>query len=128
VRASACIAASVRVTFGPRCAAANAQAAHVVNTVPHRGDAAVEAGATDIVVSFSALMKPGSWSFVKEANAIIPAVSGSPRPVDPTTFALPVMLEPGRTYLIWVNSETLKNFHDVDGVPAEPYRLEFVTK
>lgn len=41
---------------------------------------------------------------------------------------MPVKLEPGKTYAIWVNSEKLGNFMDADGHSAVPYLLVFMTK
>ena len=47
---------------------------------------------------------------------------------DKRTCVLPVKLEPGKTYAIWVNSEKLGNFKDTDGRSAVPYLLVFKTK
>jgi RNA polymerase sigma-70 factor (ECF subfamily) len=41
---------------------------------------------------------------------------------------LPVKLEPGKTYAIWVNSGEFGNFKDTDGRSAVPYLLVFKTK
>jgi RNA polymerase sigma-70 factor (ECF subfamily) len=41
---------------------------------------------------------------------------------------LPVKLEPGKTYAVWVNSEKFGNFKDADGRSAVPYLLVFKTK
>ena len=41
---------------------------------------------------------------------------------------LPVRLEPGKTYAIWVNSEKFGNFKDADGRSAVPYLPVFRTK
>ena len=47
---------------------------------------------------------------------------------DKRTCVLPVKLEPGKTYAIWVNSEKFGNFKDTEGRPAVPYLLVFRTK
>jgi hypothetical protein len=47
---------------------------------------------------------------------------------DQRTCVLPVKLEPGKTYAIWVNSEKFNNFKDVGGRSAVPYLLGFKTK
>ena len=43
-------------------------------------------------------------------------------------MSLPVALEPGKTYAIWINSEKFNNFKDTDGRSAVPYLLVFRTK
>ena len=47
---------------------------------------------------------------------------------DKRTCVLPVKLEPGKTYAIWVNSDKFGNFKDADGRSAVPYLLVFRTK
>jgi len=41
---------------------------------------------------------------------------------------LPVKLEPGKTYAVWVNSEKFDNFKGADGRSAVPYLLVFKTR
>jgi RNA polymerase sigma-70 factor (ECF subfamily) len=56
-------------------------------------------------------------------------MSGKPKYLsDKRTCVLPVKLEPGKTYAIWVNSEKFDNFKDAEGRPAVPYLLVFKTK
>jgi RNA polymerase sigma-70 factor (ECF subfamily) len=43
------------------------------------------------------------------------------------TCVLPVKLEPGKTYAVWINSEKFANFKDIGGRPAVPYLLVFTT-
>ena len=43
------------------------------------------------------------------------------------TCVLPVKLEPGKTYAIWLNSQKFGNFKDTDGRSAVPYLLVFRT-
>ena len=47
---------------------------------------------------------------------------------DKKTCILPVKLEPGKTYAIWVNSQKFRNFQHADGRSAVPYLLVFKTK
>ena len=47
---------------------------------------------------------------------------------DKRTCVLPVRLEPGQTYAIWVNTDKFGNFKDTDGRSAVPYLLVFRTK
>ncbi len=41
---------------------------------------------------------------------------------------LPVKLEPGKTYRIWINSQKNTGFRDVTNTPAVPFLLVFQTK
>jgi hypothetical protein len=41
---------------------------------------------------------------------------------------LPVILQPGKVYALWINSEQFRNFVDVNGSPALPYLLIFETR
>jgi hypothetical protein len=54
---------------------------------------------------------------------------GDPRyDKDERTCIIPVTLEAGRTYALWLNSERFRNFKDRDGRSAIPYLLVFQTK
>lgn len=58
-----------------------------------------------------------------------PTLNGDPKYLaDKRTCVLPVKLEPGKTYAIWVNSARFTNFKDADGNSAVPYLLVFRTK
>ena len=46
---------------------------------------------------------------------------------DGRTAYLPVRLEPGRTYVVWLNSEEFQLFRDLAGQPAPPLRWIFTT-
>ena len=41
---------------------------------------------------------------------------------------LPVKLEAGKTYALWINGEKLSGFKDADGRKAFPYPIVFRTK
>jgi RNA polymerase sigma-70 factor (ECF subfamily) len=38
-----------------------------------------------------------------------------------------VRLDPGKTYIIWLNTQRFSNFRDADERPAQPYLLMFET-
>ena len=59
----------------------------------------------------------------------MPESTGSPV-YDKTrmTCTLPVHLEPGRSYLVGINSASYRNFKSEDGVPVEPTAIVFATK
>ena len=101
----------------------------VVKTVPQAGAADVDPTVTEIKVTFSKDMQDQSWSWVKLSEGSFPKVVGRPRyEKDKRTCVLTVKLEPGKDYLLWINSEKFDNFKDGDGRPAVPYLLVFRTK
>jgi RNA polymerase sigma-70 factor (ECF subfamily) len=101
----------------------------VVKTVPEAGTADVDSRRTEIKVTFSKEMQDGSWSWVTHSKESFPKGEGKPKYLaDKRTCVLPVKLEPGKTYAVWVNSEKFGNFKDTDGRSAVPYLLVFKTK
>lgn len=73
-------------------------------------------------------MQDGSWSWSQISSDTFPEVSGKPHYLaDKRTCVLPVKLAPGRTYVLWLNSNKFRNFKDADGQPAIPYLLVFET-
>jgi Bacterial Ig-like domain len=101
----------------------------VVKTVPKAGTAEVDPKLTEIKVTFSKDMQDGSWSWATLSEESFPKVDGKPKYLaDKRTCVLPVKLEPGKTYAIWVNSEKFDNFKDTGGRSAVPYLLVFKTK
>lgn len=71
----------------------------------------------------------GSWAWVTEARATFPEMAGQGYfEPDGRTAALPVKLEPGRTYVVWLNSAEHLLFRDVAGTPARPLRWTFTTR
>ncbi|OAI54576.1 hypothetical protein AYO44_03265 [Planctomycetaceae bacterium SCGC AG-212-F19] len=101
----------------------------VVKTVPEAGTAEVDPKLTEIKVTFSKNMQDGAWSWAMISKESFPTVDGKPKYLaDKRTCVLPVKLEPGKTYAIWVNSEKFRDFKDTDGRSAVPYLLVFKTK
>ena len=101
----------------------------VIKCVPEPGSAAVHPGMTEIRVTFSKEMQPGSWSWAMINRESYPGTSESPRYLeDRRTCVLPVKLQPGKTYAVWINSEKLQNFKDTKGMVAVPYLLVFKTR
>src|SRR5215468_5648292 len=87
----------------------------VVKTVPEAGAADVDPKLTEIKITFSKDMKDESWSWSTLSKESFPKITGKPKYADKRTCVLPVKLEPGKTYSIWVNSEKFTNFKDPDG-------------
>jgi len=101
----------------------------VVKTVPEAGTADVDSKLTEIKVRFSKDMHDGTWSWATLSKVSFPKLDGKPKYLaDKRTCVLPVKLEPGKTYALWVNSEMFKNFKDTEGRSAVPYLLVFNTK
>lgn len=102
----------------------------VVKTVPQSGDTQVDASKVkEIRVTFTKLTLDKSWSWSRIAAETLPRAAGDIRyEADIRTCVLPVALEPGRTYVLWLNSEKFHGFQDADGHAAVPYLLVFETK
>jgi hypothetical protein len=98
----------------------------VVKTVPQSGDTKVDPATKTLEVTFSKKMTDKSWSWVGDIDSW---VRDKPHyKSDRKTCVLPVKLEPGKTYVVWINSQTFRNFRDAGGRPAVPYLIVFETK
>jgi len=101
----------------------------VVSTEPRPGQTDVSPGTNEIRVTFSRPMRDGGWSWVKLSETSFPKTTGDPRFLDDQrTCVLPVSLEPGKTYAMWLNQPPYQNFQDQDGHKAVPYLLVFETR
>ena len=102
----------------------------VIKTVPEAGAQDVDPKLTELKATFSKDMKDGSWSWAsKFPKDTFPKMEGKARYLeDKRTCVLPVKLEPGKTYALWLNTEKFLNFKDSTGLPAVPYLLVFKTK
>lgn len=96
--------------------------------MPEAGADNVDPKLTEIKVTFSKDMQDGSWSWTTLSKESFPKMEGKPKYADKRTAVLPVKLESGKTYAIWINSENFGNFKDVGGRSAVPYLLVFQTK
>lgn len=101
----------------------------IVKTSPTAGANDVDPSVKEIKVTFSKEMADKSWSWATAFENSVPASDEKPHyENDKKTCVLPVKLEAGKTYAIWVNSPRFHNFKDVDGRSAVPYLLVFKTK
>jgi hypothetical protein len=105
----------------------------VIQTVPPSGAAEVDPALTELRATFSKPMQDGSWSWCRWADGKeenFPRIAGSARYLeDGRTCVLPVKLQPGRTYALWLNHrDSARNFKDADGQAAVPYLLIFETR
>lgn len=100
----------------------------VIKSVPQSGADGVDPTMTEISVTFSKPMKAGSWSWAMIGKESYPGTAEAPKYLDDQkTCVLPVKLQPGKTYAVWVNSEKLQNFKDAQGNIAVPFLLVFKT-
>jgi len=101
----------------------------VTKSLPEAGAGDVDSKLTEIKVTFSKEMQDGSWSWSTLSKESFPTLDGKPKYLeDKRTCVLPVKLEPGKTYAIWVNSAKFGNFKDSEGRSAVPYLLVFKTQ
>jgi RNA polymerase sigma-70 factor (ECF subfamily) len=101
----------------------------VVRTVPEAGSSDVDPAMKEIRVTFSQSMRDGGWSWSTASKDTFPQTTGKPRYLqDHRTGVLPVKLESGKTYAIWLNSQRFHNFKGANGQPAVPYLLVFKTR
>ncbi len=102
----------------------------VIKTCPQAGDTKVDPGLGEISVTFSKdMMTDNMWSWVKISDDTFPEITGDVKYMkDKRTCVAPVKLEPGKTYVIWLNSDKMSGFRDLANIPAVPYLLVFQTK
>lgn len=98
----------------------------VVSTSPSNGDTNVDPRTRQISVQFSQPMQSG-WSFVVSPHGKTPALARPTLSPDKRTITADVVLEPGTTYALWLNSPSHRNFISAKGRPAAPYHYEFST-
>ncbi|MFA6714513.1 MAG: DUF4019 domain-containing protein [Victivallales bacterium] len=102
----------------------------VVKTVPQAGDANVDPGLKEISVTFSKdMLTDKMWSWCCQSPETFPETDSKNIRYrkDKRTCVLPVKLQPGKTYIIWINSQNSRNFQDTKKNPAVPYLLVFQT-
>ena len=103
----------------------------VVKTIPQAGSAHVVPSLNEISVTFSKdMMTEKMWSWCSESPDTFPEadIATIRYLEDKRTCVLPVKLEPGKTYVIWINSQNNNAFRDIDNIPAIPYLLVFQTE
>jgi RNA polymerase sigma-70 factor (ECF subfamily) len=102
----------------------------IISSTPAAGATDVDAEATtELKVVFSKDMEPGNFSWVQYGKDTFPKTTGKAKFLDDKrTCVLPVKLEPGHPYVIWLNQGKFSSFQDSDGHKAVPYLLVFETK
>ena len=103
----------------------------VVRTVPPAGDTEVSPSLKEIRVTFSKEMKTEKqWSWCLYSADTWPEMDVDKIHYlnDKRTCVAPVRLQAGKTYAIWINTQTYTNFRDRENNPAVPYLLVFQTR
>jgi RNA polymerase sigma-70 factor (ECF subfamily) len=101
----------------------------VIDVEPKLGATDVDPALREIRVTFSKPMLDRSWSWTSGNVYATPKAEGEIHyEHDRRTCVMPVRLEPGKTYVLGINSERFRNFKDVDGRPALPYLVAFRTR
>jgi RNA polymerase sigma-70 factor (ECF subfamily) len=101
----------------------------VVKSTPEAGADGVDPSTTQISVTFSKNMQGGSWSWCVLSKETYPGTGETPKYLEnKRTCVLPVKLQPGKTYAVWINSDKFHDFVDTKGQLAVPYLLVFKTR
>ena len=103
----------------------------VINVEPKVGATDVDPEEVkEIRVTFSKKMTDKSWSWPTGNKYAAPKLEEGKIHFerDGRTCVMPVKLEPGKTYVMGVNSERFHGFQDSQRHPALPYLLVFSTK
>lgn len=103
----------------------------VINTVPQSGDTGVDPSLKEVTVTFSKeMLTENQWSWCQYSPDTFPEIdkTGIRYLKDKRTCLLPVRLKPGKTYVIWINTQKYNYFKDRNENSAIPYLLVFETK
>lgn len=108
-------------------APAGADRPRVVAVDPPNGATGVDPSRTTLSVTFDRAMDREGWAWVIEDEATAPEIGEARFDTSGRTNTVQVELEPGRRYVLWVNSDQFQYFKSAAGVPAEPFRWTFQT-
>lgn len=99
----------------------------VVAMDPPNGATGVDPAKAILRATFDRPME-ASWSWVREGTNFPEARGEAYFEPDGKTAAMPVRLQPGQTYVIWLNQGEYQFFRDRSGTPARPLRWIFSTR
>jgi RNA polymerase sigma-70 factor (ECF subfamily) len=93
----------------------------VVKTVPQAGATDVDPALKELKFTFSKDMMDGNWSVCQISKEHYPETAGKIHYLpDQRTCVMPVKLQPGRTYVLWLNLGKFQNFRDSEATPPCP--------
>ncbi len=101
---------------------------HVVAFDPPLGATNVDPARTVLAVTFDRAMDREGWAWVIEDKSTAPDIGESSWDAAVRTNSAPVKLEPGKTYVVWINSPQYSYFKDPQGRTATPVRWSFTTR
>jgi len=104
-----------------------ASAPRVVALDPPDGATEVDPARTALSATFDREMDRDGWAWVIESRETAPELGASSWDATGRTNTVVAQLEPGRTYVLWVNSTQFDYFKDLAGTPATPRRWTFST-
>ena len=125
-----CLLAAVAFAQSAKQASVKAMPASVIKTVPPAGATDVDPSLKELSFTFSKDMTDGSWSVCQTSDDTFPE-SGDGKIhylADKRTCVMPVKLQPGKTYVLWLNRGQFQNFRDVQRISSVPYLLVFETR
>lgn len=111
---------------GPTVAPASAPRA--VEFDPPNGATDVDPARTTLSVTFDQQMNPQDWAWVVESAETAPKIGEARFDPMARVNTVDVQLEPGRDYVVWINSDQYQYFRGLDGTPAVPVRWTFSTR
>jgi hypothetical protein len=119
--------ASFFARYAKAFAARMERAPKVVSMVPANGASDVDPALGEIKVTFDRPMRDRAWSVVR-AGGEFPKIAG-PVHYDEarTVLTIPVRLEPGTRYELWLNRGRYMAFQSEDGIALRPLRVTFRT-
>ena len=113
---------------GPVTTAAPPAPPQVVALDPPQGAVDVDPDRGHLAVTFDRPMDPEGWSWVIEAPETAPDLGAASFDPGGRTNTVVAKLQPGRTYVVWINSARYSYFRDRAGTPAAPLRWTFSTR
>lgn len=120
--ATASSAAAIPVT-----SAAAGEGPRALRFDPPLGATDVDPARTTMSVTFDRPMDRDGWAWVVESQDNAPEVGDSSWDFTAITNTAQVKLQPGRTYVVWINSAQYPYFRDVQGHTLPPIRWTFTT-
>jgi hypothetical protein len=117
----------VAPSAAPPAADAGLAAPQVIALDPPLGATGVDPGRTTLTATFDRAMDPEGWAWVTESPASAPEIGESRWDDAVRVHTAEVNLEPGRTYVVWLNSPQYSYFRDTVGRTLPPLRWSFST-
>jgi len=125
--APALASSAAPIPVAPAAAGAAADAPHALRFDPPLGASDVDPARTTMSVTFDRPMDRDGWAWVVESQESAPEVGDSSWDFGATTNTAQVKLQPGRTYVVWLNSAQYPYFRDLQGHTLPPIRWSFTT-